>query len=98
MILQTERGKIVESIGRDPHGLDRLLPPHQDKKFPYLRCIDRWGDTTFNPLQMEQFLEEWTRLRTKVESEEELALFELVEGLANKCRESIGLHLKFLGD
>ena len=98
VVLQTESGKVVESIGKDPHDLDRMLPPYEDTKFPYLRCLDRYGDTTFNYLQMEQFLEEWARLRSKAKTLEDIALFEGVEGLAKKCRDSIHYYLKFMGD
>jgi hypothetical protein len=49
--------------------LHDVLPAREELGFPCLRCIDRYGRTVFNHLQMEIFLEEWERVRERAHDE-----------------------------
>jgi hypothetical protein len=42
-----------------------VVPAREDRAFPFLRCVDCYGRTVFNHLQMESFLEEWERVRDR---------------------------------
>ncbi|HLF72684.1 MAG TPA: hypothetical protein VI759_11095 [Dehalococcoidia bacterium] len=97
--LQTESGEEIESvIGEPGSSINDVLPASNDESFAYLRFIDRYGNTTFNNLQMRPFLMEWRRLYDLVTSPDRLQLLRDVEDLATKCQKGIHLYLKFIGD
>ena len=96
--LLTEDGKVVKHIGDPTNILHRLLPDYDDRSYHQLRFIDWYGDTTFNRLQMEEFLAEWRKLYERVRSVEERELLLAVEALALECQSRVHLYLKFVGD
>jgi hypothetical protein len=69
-----------------------------DPSYPYLRYIDPHGDTIFNTLQMKPFLEEWDRFSQMATTDSEREAMDKVKQMALKCRDSVGLYLKFIGD
>lgn len=40
--------------------LHGVIPARDERDFPLLRCVDAYGKTVFNHLQMENFLDEWS--------------------------------------
>ena len=99
VLLQEGVGKILEVIN---YPFDtpnhRLCPEWRDPDFPLLAYIDPYGDTVFNPLQMEPFLAEWRCLYPKAETLSEQKFLQDVERLALRCQNEIDLYLKFFGD
>lgn len=96
--LETERGERLELVIDLSDILSRSLPAHDDESYQCLRYIDRYGDTVFNRLQMEVFLNEWERLGVFARTKEEKAFIEEVETLAQRCLKEPHFYLKFIGD
>jgi len=71
IILQDEKGNSIERVDDESDILHRLLPNVDDSNYQMLRSIDRYGDTTFNKLQMKSFLNEWDRLQILINDVDE---------------------------
>jgi hypothetical protein len=98
VILQDEDGNpIAEALDRT-HFLDHALPDEQDTGYCLLRFIDLFGNTVFNGLQMQLFIEEWRRLYPQAASKEEGEFLATVEALAKQCADTPHSYLKFEGD
>jgi len=76
--LQDETGKPILDDG----GVEFEIIPH-DGDFKLLGYIDRYGDTYFNQLQMNDFLNDWDTLRPNAFQRRQ---WQLVRDLALKCR------------
>jgi hypothetical protein len=87
------RGTVADGYG----GLNRCLPIG-DESFPLLRYVDPYGNVVFNHLQMQQLLEEINSLISGCSDQESKDLLENVRELAEKCRSSNHLYLRFRGD
>jgi hypothetical protein len=96
--LQDEDGRTIEVVLDSKNHLHRLLPPPDDVSYPYLRFIDWYGDTVFNRLQIEGFLNEWAKLKERAMTEDERELILRIEKLAYDCQAEPHLYLKFIGD
>jgi len=96
--VETEEGERIEQIADPLNHLHRLLPSHDDQTYQCLRCIDWYGDTVFNRLQMETFLTELDRVRRAARSPAEIELLAQIEKLARRCKAEPHLYLKFYGD
>jgi hypothetical protein len=96
--LQDEWGGILSSTGDPKNLLTNLLPPLLDKSSVMLGYIDPYADTTFNNLQMNQFLIEWAGVSSKAETHEERELVSAIEAMAQRVRDEVHLYLKFIGD
>jgi hypothetical protein len=72
--------------------LHGVMPARDEKNFPFLRCIDLYGKTVFNHLQMESFLEEWDRVRDRAHDESQHAWQKVA------CQVDRDLYLKFVGN
>lgn len=95
--LQDERGRVIQQIG-DPKNLlhrvfERAIPDE-----PLLEEIDWYCDTTFNRHQMSRFLAEWEIVAKHCKSTEETDIVNKIKTLAERCKESVHLYLKFIGD
>lgn len=77
--------------------LHGVIPGHQERAFPFLRCIDPFGKTVFNHLQMSQFLEEWQRAKERAKDESQLAAWEKIKEMAENCGRDRDLYLRFVG-
>jgi hypothetical protein len=95
--LQSEFGEPIESIADDKNLLNRLLDFPDAKTFPMLASIDRYGDTTFNRVQIHWFLAEWETLFDKAATSEERTLLQSVRNLGQKVRNSVHVYLVFIG-
>ena len=89
--LQDERGKPVV-----PHdaGIDFTTIPAEGN-LKLLRYVDRYGDTFFNRMQMDDFLTDWDNLRPTSTQVEE---WKHVRELAMRCKNEPHLYLRFIGD
>jgi hypothetical protein len=78
--------------------LHGVLPAREERGFPALRCIDPYGKTVFNHLQMESFLEEWERVRDRARDESQKEAWQKVREMAEHCQADRDLYLRFVGN
>lgn len=78
--------------------LHNVIPSRDDRSFPLLRCIDPFGKTVFNHLQMESFLEEWERVRDHAADEAEKEAWQKIKDMAISCQADRDLYLRFVGN
>ena len=78
--------------------LHGVIPSREEKDFPCLRFIDPYGKTVFNHLQMESFLEEWERVRSRASDESQKEAWQKVKEMAEICRQDRDLYLRFVGN
>ena len=92
--------KLEDQLGE--HGewvmLHDVLPAREETQFQFLRGIDRFGNTVFNHLQMQSFLEEWERIRDRARDESQREAWSKVKEMAEKCRDDRDLYLRFVGN
>jgi hypothetical protein len=93
--LQDERGGVIEAI-YDPRNLLNNLLPREDRSL--LSGIDPYGNTTFNRLQIDQFLLEWKEIKKKQLTAEQAEHLQKIEDLALRSKNDVHLYLKFIGD
>lgn len=98
VVLEDERGKALDRAGDAANLLHRLLPHPKDSSFQMLRFIDLYGDTVFNHLQMDAFIQEWDRIAQNAQTEEERSFLSRVRDLATKVQQQVHTYLKFYGD
>ncbi len=96
--LETESGEQIKLIADEKNLLDRLIGSPDETAFPMLASIDRYGDTTFNRMQIERFLAEWESLFAKATTSEEKALLQAVKTLGEASRHAVHQYLVFIGD
>jgi hypothetical protein len=78
--------------------LHDVLPAREERDFPCLRCIDLYGKTVFNHLQMEAFLEEWERIRERAHDDSQREAWQKVKDMAQSCQGDRDLYLRFVGN
>ncbi len=78
--------------------LHDVLPTQDEAQFPILRGIDRFGNTVFNHLQMESFLQEWERIQDRAHDESQKDAWRKIKQMAEKCRDDRDLYLRFVGN
>ncbi|MGA2002056.1 MAG: hypothetical protein ABSG70_01665 [Terriglobales bacterium] len=92
--------KLEDDLGE--HGewviLNGVLPGASEADFVLLGGIDPFGKTVFNHLQMEAFLTEWERAKTRVRDDSQLEAWNRVKGMAEACRKDRDLYLRFVGN
>ena len=77
--------------------LHGVIPSFEDRTFPTLRCIDPFGKTVFNHLQMQSFLEEWHGVKDRARDETQREAWEKVKQMAETCGQDRDLFLRFVG-
>ena len=97
IILENEDGERLEQVD-DPKNLLHQLLPSEDASYQYLRFIDWYGDTIFNRLQIQPFLDEWDRITRAARTSEENELLGRIRELAIRCSTKPHLYLRFAGD
>lgn len=98
VVLEDERGEAIEEVGDPQNLLHEVLPATDDERSRCLRFIDWFADTTFNSLQMEEFLKELAAVRSSASSEEAAELLDRIGKLARRVEKEVHLYLKFYGD
>jgi len=78
--------------------LHGVIPARDERDFPLLRCVDAYGKTVFNHLQMENFLDEWERVRDRARDETQRDAWEKIKDLARACQQDRDLYLRFVGN
>ncbi len=92
--------KLEDQLGEDSEWiiLHDVLPPREEMQFALLRGIDQFGNTVFNHLQMENFLQEWLRIQDRAHDESQKQAWQKVKEMAEKCRDDRDLYLRFVGN
>ncbi|MGO9273134.1 MAG: hypothetical protein ACLQOO_23350 [Terriglobia bacterium] len=98
VVLQDERGEVIDQLADPQNYLHKLLPHPDDQSYQCLRFIDWYGDTTFNYLQIDLFLAELERLKSRAQLSQEKDLVQRIEGMARRCKRTRHSYLKFIGD
>ncbi|HEX8833230.1 MAG TPA: hypothetical protein VF719_03480 [Abditibacteriaceae bacterium] len=98
VVLQTGQGEQIEQALDWHQTVSLLIPSREDATFCCLRFIDPHSDTVFNSLQMSVFLEEWDRVQTNAQTQEQKDMWHQVRALAVQCEEGNHLYLRFRGD
>jgi hypothetical protein len=78
--------------------LHGVLPAREEREFPLLRCVDPYGKTVFNHLQMESFLEEWERVHDRASDESQKEAWQKVKEMAQSCQSDRDMYLRFVGN
>lgn len=78
--------------------LHGVIPSREERDYPCLRGIDPYGETVFNHLQMESFLEEWDRVRDRASDESQKDAWQKIKEMAEICRQDRDLYLRFVGN
>jgi|SRR5882762_8446645 len=95
IVLTDCNGELLDRIDDPKNLLHRLLPTTDETSERVLAKIDWYGDTYFNYLQIERFLEEWDELEQRAESSEEYsssrarALARLAQLQTRPCNRSV---------
>lgn len=98
VVLEDKTGEQLASVEDPTNILHRVLPSQGDTTFRFLNCIDWYGDTIFNALQVTVVREELARLIERITPVEEVALLARIDELATRCQSEPHLFLKFYGD
>jgi hypothetical protein len=77
--------------------LHGVVPAYEEQEFPILRGIDPFGKTVFNHLQMDAFLQEWIRIKSRAKDETQLEAWSKVRDMAEACKSDRDLYLRFVG-
>jgi hypothetical protein len=96
--LRVEDGEVLDSVDDPSNALHHILPNYDDPAYCYAGCIDWYGDTTFNCLQIPRFLSEWDRLLPAARAHGCEVLHQRIEVLAKRCQAEVHVYLKFRGD
>lgn len=78
--------------------LHGVIPARDELDFPCLRCVDPYGKTVFNHLQMEIFLGEWERVRDRAHDESQREAWQKIKNMAEACQADRDLYLRFVGN
>lgn len=98
VVLQHENAAEIASVHDPTNTLHRLLPHPDDMSSRCLRHIDRYGDTVFNRLQMEDLLAELRLMAKRASWGSESKLVRQIIDLARKCKAEPHLYINFRGD
>jgi hypothetical protein len=78
--------------------LHGVVPAFDEREFPLLRCIDPYGRTVFNHLQMDLFIGEWDRVKERARDDSQTDAWGRIRQMAETCRNDRDLYLKFVGN
>ena len=78
--------------------LHGVVPAREEHEFPVLRCIDLFGKTVFNHLQMESFLQEWERIGERAQDDAQKEAWQKIREMAQACQSDRDLYLRFVGN
>ena len=78
--------------------LHGVIPAREERDFILLRCIDSYGKTVFNHLQMESFLEEWERVAGRAQDDAQKEAWQKIKEMAQNCQQDRDLYLRFVGN
>lgn len=95
--LQDESGEEQRAIRDDGNLLLSLIGEPGFCDSPMISLIRRYGETTFNRLQAQQFVAEWKLVGERAARREETEVVARVAELAQAACESQHLYLKFRG-
>ena len=95
--LEDESGGVIESI-QDNGLLGKYIPEANDKNYCCAKYINRWGNTIFNELQMDDLIKELVSRTSKSEDKEIQMLIVQIYNLVEIARKEAPAYIKFIGD
>lgn len=98
IVVESEDGEVLEQVMDPKNILHRSFSRASEEQSTIIRYIDWYGETVFNRLQMEPFLQEWRHLLQTSLSNEERVLLETIERFAATVENDVHLYLRFSGD
>ena len=94
-----ENGKVAGTVSDLFNRIPGLVSIMRDPSSTHcLQYIDRYGDTVFNALQIDRFLEEWETVESNVFTSEDREMAAAVKTLAREGLRGPHMYLKFIGD
>lgn len=96
--LEDEDGQQLDLVGDPTSALARALPDPRDSAYSCLRFVDRYGDTTFNSIQIPLVIQELTRLQQGANEDTRKVLRQIQELAERALDEGPHLYLKLYGD
>lgn len=96
--LQTEDGKVLDTVGDPANILQHLLPTQPNDQIKLLGYVDWYGDTIFNRGQMKAILADLDQLSKNAVDPEHAHLLKRIKQLAERCSAEPHLYLRFRGD
>jgi hypothetical protein len=96
---EDENGDEIEVVLSPPRSrFEALIPEANVERYPCLRYIDPYGDTTFNQLQLPQLLADLKQAILESDSPETRAHMESLIDLAQRAIGAVHTYIKFYGD
>jgi hypothetical protein len=98
IVLETERGEIIE---RCPHWFtpwDYMNHPEEVQNTCFLQFIDEYGDTTFNQSQLPLLIQELEAVLPKSKDSSARQRLESLIDFIRKAEGKIHTYIKFVGD
>ena len=95
--LEDESGGLIKSI-QDNGLLSKYIPEANDENYCCVKYINRWGNTIFNELQMDDLMKELVSITSKSEDKEIQMLIVQIHNLVEIAKQDVHLYLKFIGD
>ena len=95
--LEDESGGVIESI-QDNGLLGKYIPEANDKNYCCAKYINRWGNTIFNELQMDDLIKELVSRTSKSEDKEIQMLIVQIYNLVEIAKKDVHVYIKFIGD
>jgi hypothetical protein len=78
--------------------LHGVVPGFDEREFAFLRCVDSYGHTIFNHLQMESFLAEWEKVKDRARDDSQILAWKQIKDMAQTCQKDRDLKLRFVGN
>jgi hypothetical protein len=78
--------------------LGQFIPEADVPNYCCIKYIDKWGNTIFNRLQMDDFIREIKIITEKSKDDKVKALVDHIINLSEKCKNEVHTYIKFIGD
>ena len=95
--LEDESGGVIESI-QDNGLLGKYIPEANDKNYCCAKYINRWGNTIFNELQMDDLIKELVIITSESDDKEVKMLIDQIDNLVQIAKKSVHKYIKLIGD
>ena len=97
--LQNEHGVALAPAVEDrTNSFAKLLPSEDDNSFHLIRYVDRYGNTLFNGIQMNDLRLDLALLERRATNAADRQIIAAIKELTQRCEEEPHRYLKFIGD
>ena len=95
--LEDEFGGVIKEVF-DKGLLREYIPEADDKNYCCVKYINRWGNTIFNELQMDDLIKELVIVTSESEDKEVKTLIDQIDNLTQLAKKDVHVYIKFIGD